>query len=188
MAGRWYARSLKFLCSIGFAGMLAVSANAQQGIPLNITYQGVIIDATGIPVCDSSWTVNFHLYTEPTGGTPVWSEQHTVITRGGVFGVVFGDQTPLNIPFDRFYWLGLSIDGRTEQEPRTFLTSVPYALNAKHAETASMAFDVTQEVADSIRKGIGDAAKDMGDVLITAINNTAMGKIKIGRASCRERV
>jgi hypothetical protein len=181
MAGRWYARSLKFLCSIGFAGMLAVSANAQQGIPLNITYQGVIIDTTGIPVCDSSWTVDFHLYTEPTGGTPVWSEQHTVITRGGVFGVVFGDQTPLNIPFDRFYWLGLSIDGRTEQEPRTFLTSVPYALNAKHAETASMAFGVTEEVADSIRKGIGDATKDMGDVLITAINNTAKGKISASK-------
>jgi hypothetical protein len=179
---RTIVRSLMFPMIIAIC-MIVISSrvSAQQGIPAKLTYQGVLIDTTGIPVCDSVWTVDLTLYTSASGGTGIWTERHTVNTSGGVFGVILGEKSPLNISFDQHLWMGTSINGQSELEPRVFLTSVPYALNAANAKSAEIASAVTPEVADSIRKSINNPSNNMGDVLINAINGTGTTTINAAR-------
>lgn len=130
---------------------LGVAANAQSGIPRQISYQGVIYDSTGIPACDSSYSVDFALYSVNMGGAPIWSERHIVQTRSGMFSVVLGNMAPLNISFNQRMWLGLSVNGRVEMTPRTFLTAVPYALNSEWSNMSGFADDVADSVKVSIR-------------------------------------
>lgn len=179
---RTLARGL-FLALV-FAVCVAAASTisyAQQGIPKKITYQGVLIDTTGIPVCDSVWTVDLKLYNVAAGGTAIWSERHTVTTNGGVFNVVLGDKTPLDVSFDQYLWLGTSVNSQTELSPRVFLTAVPYALNALNAKSAEIASAVTPQVADSIRQSISNPTNLMGDVLINAINSTGTKSINAAR-------
>ncbi len=159
----------------------STGASAQAGIPKKITYQGVLIDTTGIPVCDSVWTVDLTLYNVALGGTGIWKERHTVTTNGGVFNVILGDKTPLDVSFDQFLWLGTSINSQPELTPRVFLTAVPYALNALNAKSAEIASAVTPQVADSIRQSINNPANNMGDVLINSINATGTKSINAAR-------
>jgi len=161
---------------------LAVATSyAQQGIPKKVTYQGVLIDTTGIPVCDSVWNVDLSIYSTAAGGTALWNEKHTVTTSGGVFSVVLGDKTPLTISFDQHLWIGTSINNQPELTPRVFLTAVPYALNALNAKSAEIASAVTPQVADSIRQSINNPSNNMGDVLINAINSTGTKSINAAR-------
>jgi hypothetical protein len=158
---------------------LAVATSyAQQGIPKKVTYQGVLIDTTGIPVCDSVWNVDLSIYSTAAGGTALWN---TVTTSGGVFSVVLGDKTPLTISFDQHLWIGTSINNQPELTPRVFLTAVPYALNALNAKSAEIASAVTPQVADSIRQSINNPSNNMGDVLINAINSTGTKSINAAR-------
>ncbi|MFM8770491.1 MAG: hypothetical protein ACKOE4_00495, partial [Candidatus Kapaibacterium sp.] len=89
-----------------------------------------MVDTTGVPVCDSTWVIDFQLYDVATGGTAVWNERHDVITRGGVFGVMLGSKSPLNIPFNKHYWISTTLNGGASTTPRVKLASVPYALYA----------------------------------------------------------
>lgn len=40
----------------------ATDARAQEVIPRTLSYQGVLLDSTGIAVCDSTWDIAFSLY------------------------------------------------------------------------------------------------------------------------------
>jgi hypothetical protein len=94
-----------------------------------MSYQGVLTDGSGISVADGDYSLTFALYTDPSGGTALWTEvQPTVSVARGVFSVTLGSLTPLNLPFDQEYWLGVSVGSDPELEPRTRLTASPYAL------------------------------------------------------------
>ncbi|MFB3078595.1 MAG: hypothetical protein ACE1Y4_11400, partial [Lysobacterales bacterium] len=51
----------------------------------------------------------------------------------GLFNVILGTSNPLNLAFDKPYWLGSTIGTDTELQPRTALTSSPYSLNSQTA-------------------------------------------------------
>lgn len=58
---------------------------ASATVPTTMPYQGFLTDGSGDPI---SGTVNLHfsLYTQDTGGTPVWQEQHaSVAVTAGFF-------------------------------------------------------------------------------------------------------
>lgn len=104
----------------------ATQAHAQA----TLSTQGVLQKTTGMAVEDGDYAITFKLYTTESGGTPVWSEtQSDVEVVGGVYGVQLGSVTPLNIPFDQVYYLGLTVGTGTEHFPRTKLTAAPYALS-----------------------------------------------------------
>ena len=155
--------------------VIATTAWAQPGIPEKITYQGILVDTTGIPVCDSSWSITVSLYDRAQGGSPLWTETHDISTKGGVFGVILGSKVPLALNFDNHLWLGVALENRPEQ-PRTFLTSVPYALNARTAVYANRSGALTPEGVDSLKSVMKDQSRDMGDPIIDAIN-AAMTKV-----------
>ncbi|UCE17607.1 MAG: hypothetical protein JSV84_12065 [Gemmatimonadota bacterium] len=63
-------------------------------------------------------------------GTALWEEIREVEITDGLFHVILGRGKPLNLPFDKPYWLGIEVEGEEELTPRYALTSSPYSLNA----------------------------------------------------------
>jgi len=84
--------------------------------------------------------VTFSLYAEQEGGAPLWTEtQNVVPDKAGHYSVMLGSTTSQGLPSSVFVsgqarWLGIRPQDQEEQ-PRTLLLSVPYALKALDAET-----------------------------------------------------
>lgn len=91
-----------------------------------MSYQGVLTDAGGSPVADGSYQVQFKLYTDSSGGTPVYtSTVKTVTTLNGVFDT-FLDGLPMD-QFAKQLYLEVKV-GSTTLTPRQKLRAAPYAL------------------------------------------------------------
>ncbi|RMD85782.1 MAG: hypothetical protein D6813_15790, partial [Calditrichaeota bacterium] len=88
--------------------LLLFTILAQAQIPQTMSYQGVLTDADGNPVADGSVSLTFKLYDVATGGTALWEETQQVTTANGLFNVILGSTNPLNLPFDKPYWLGIT--------------------------------------------------------------------------------
>jgi len=123
------------LVHIALLSVLATSAALAQ-IPQTMSYQGVLRDAGGSLV-NGAHTLVFKLYDAPGATTALWSETHTgVNVANGIFNVVLGNDgttpVPLNLAFDKKYYLGVTVDPpSTELTQRIELASSPYALNAR---------------------------------------------------------
>jgi len=109
--------------------LLAISAQASI-VPRTLSYQGYLTLPDGTPLT-APVNMTFSLYAAPTGGTPLWSELHSNVSiSNGVYSLVLGDITPVNLPFDAPYYLGTKIGADPEMTPRQPLNSVPFALRA----------------------------------------------------------
>ena len=84
--------------------------------------------------------ITFSLYSQQTGGAPLWSEvQNVKLDSTGHYTVQLGATKPDGLPVELFtsaesQWLGVRQEGHAEQA-RVMLLSVPYALKAADAET-----------------------------------------------------
>ncbi len=123
-------------CMVWLALLAFVSSLAMAQIPKTISYQGVLTDLEGNPVADGTYSLTFRLYEEAEGGTAVWEETHASVTvTDGVFGVLLGSVTPLELTFDQPYWLGLAVNGEAELMPRVALAAVPYSFMAAQVDS-----------------------------------------------------
>lgn len=114
--------------------MLVTSAFAQ--VPHYINYQGKITDAQDHDL-SGNYQMMFNIYTLATGGTAVWMENHTSVdVSHGLFNVLLGALTPLNLPFDQDYYLGIKIGNDAEMQPRRRIVSVGTAYRAENANNA----------------------------------------------------
>jgi len=109
----------------------SVSIGLFGQIPQTITYQGVLTDDGGAAVSDGSYTMTFNLYTSDTATTVLWSESQDVVIVNGIFNVLLGRETPLDLPFDTAYWLGVTVSDGPELAPRIQLSSSAYSLRAR---------------------------------------------------------
>lgn len=100
-------------------------------VPQTMSYQGVLTDAGGNAVPDGNYNLTFRLYDVAVNGAALWSEQQVVPVSNGVFSVILGSVVPLALPFDRQYWLGVTVGDGSELTPRIQLTSSAYSLNAQ---------------------------------------------------------
>jgi len=108
---------------------------SQADVPQFMSYQGVLRDASGNPVPDGSYSVEFNLYDVETGGASLWTETHSITATSGIVEAHLGSLVSFEgIPFDMPYWLGISVGGEAELAPRTALATVPYA---SYADTAA---------------------------------------------------
>jgi hypothetical protein len=98
-------------------------------VPQTMAFQGYLTDADGTPVTGTV-TLAFALYDVASGGTALWNETHAnVAVSKGIYSVILGGQgTPLNIPFDTQYYLGLTVGEDAEMSPRQALASAPSAM------------------------------------------------------------
>ena len=80
--------------------------------------------------------VTFSVYATPSGGTPLWTETHSLSSTDGFIQVLLGSLEPLKedlFATDGERHLELMINGET-LSPRFHLTSVAYALRASTAD------------------------------------------------------
>lgn len=122
-------RALSVQVALAVACCTALSA---QNATLSV--QGVLKNADGTTVPDgTNYTLTFKLFDAETGGTAVWQETKTNVSiLGGLYEIVLGDgATVLNAPFDKPYYLGISLGAGSGAEfsPRPRLASAPYALS-----------------------------------------------------------
>ena len=145
---------MKWIVVIAVIIFLLVVQIASADVPRKISYQGVLTDGAGTPVTDGNYDITFKIYNVDTGGSALWTETNSVGVSGGIFNTLLGSVTPLDLPFDTEYWLGVSVGGGAELSPRRRLTSVPYALNSQAVKGSSNTFGGTGDV------GIGTPEPD----------------------------
>lgn len=128
--------------------LYAVAAVAN--VPERMTYQGVLVDADGVALGQSSpenYDVVFAIYEEKNGGLPIWGEQQTVTVDKGYFSVLLGEGAAAagitNPPISRAFvgesherYIGITVkgigQGGTDLDilPRLQLVTSPFAFKA----------------------------------------------------------
>jgi hypothetical protein len=108
---------------------ICFAAPAQAEIPRTLNFQGYLTDENDKPL--TGWvTLTLSLYAVQTGGSPLWSETQDVFVEDGLFSVLLGSITPLDLAFDIPYHLGIAVAPDPEMSPRLALSSVAYALSS----------------------------------------------------------
>ena len=121
------------------AALAIFTTTAQAGVPIQISYQGVLTETGGVPVTGSH-TLTFHIFESSAGGAPLWTEiQAGVSVSEGLFNVTLGSVTALNsdvlapagsggtvTTLERY--LEVQVDADLPLVPRTRLVAAPYAV------------------------------------------------------------
>lgn len=127
--------SRTFRALLGAPALVALLATAASAQPSMMPLQGMLTDADGYPVAGDDIPISFRIYTVPTGGTPIHSEDTTIDTDNGWFTHMLGTSAALDL--DHFQgggvWLGVSVNGEFELLPRIDLGTVAYAAFARNA-------------------------------------------------------
>ncbi|MCP4549795.1 MAG: hypothetical protein GY835_25350 [bacterium] len=155
------------------AWLIAILAQVSEaGIPKTMSYQGVLKETDNSIVADGDYDFTFTLYDVETGGDPLWQESQNLTVTKGIFNAILGSIVPLNLPFHRAYWLGMSVGADPELVPRVALTASPYALRAEFAEVGA---DADWQI------NIDDMhAAVPGNVGIGTVNPTAKLHVEVG--------
>lgn len=117
----------------------AGTTGAETTVPRLVNFSGTANDLNGNPMTGVVG-ITFLLYTEQTGGAPLWLEtQNVQADANGHYSVLLGSTKPDGLPTDLFTsvqarWVGVQISGQNEQA-RFLLVSAPYAMKAGDAET-----------------------------------------------------
>ncbi|MBN2355768.1 hypothetical protein JXO59_06620 [candidate division KSB1 bacterium] len=118
-----------------FAGFFLFIAAAFAQIPQSINYQGVLTDASG-EAQNGTFSIQFSIYGQAEGGSPIWSETQSVQVTNGLFHVLLGSVAP--IPVSAFdggdRYLALKVGEDVEMTPRRRLVSVGYSFQTYNAE------------------------------------------------------
>jgi hypothetical protein len=113
--------------------LLLLGSATYSQIPRIINYQGLLLGTNQQPVPDGNYDLTLSLYDEP--GNLLWTEAHTsVMIKSGLFQVLIGSITQLDLPFDHSYFLGIKVGSDAELVPRMMLTSAAYSFNSANAE------------------------------------------------------
>ena len=94
-------------------------------IPHLINYQGKLTDKDNKPI-EGTHAITFRIYDAETSGTLLWEETQSVTIQKGIFSVMLGGVTALNLAFDKPYWLEIKVDNEV-MSPRQRMAAAPYA-------------------------------------------------------------
>jgi len=172
--------------------MAVLKTEAASGINRQINYQGRLMDGSGINVGDGNYQMRFSLYTQASGGSPIWSASTTnglptgtpadvsVNVKSGLFTVLLGDtsagQVPLDIDWNQdALYLGVKVGADSEMSPRKRLTAVPYALNAEmlQGQHASSSISNTGGNLFALNQASNDAATALRTALFVETQGTS---------------
>jgi len=116
--------------------LLIVAQTTLATLPDTINLQGRLLDDEGAVVSGTHQFV-FKIYDVPTGGSAVWSETHSDVdvSSEGVYSVILGTTTALNLDFSDEYYLSIKVNADPEMDERVNLTSMPYSFRSKYVDT-----------------------------------------------------
>ena len=112
---------------------------AAAQLPRLVKFSGTLKDINGNPLTTITG-VTFALYSQQSGGAPLWLEtQNVQPDKSGRYTVMLGSTKQDGLETDLFVseqaqWLGIQPEAQEEQA-RVLLVSVPYAFKAGDAET-----------------------------------------------------
>ncbi|MBU0701691.1 hypothetical protein KKE26_10455, partial [bacterium] len=89
--------------------VLGLCAQAECSVPQLMNYQGKLTNASGMAVSDGNYSIQMSIYDAASGGTPLWQETQTIFISNGIFSLVLGSITPINLSFDKDYWIGTKV-------------------------------------------------------------------------------
>ncbi len=130
---------LSLALSLAQLTVAQISAQTASALPRLVRFGGAVKDLNGSPLTGVVG-VTFALYSEQSGGAPLWLEtQNATADSTGHYTVLLGSTKPDGLPAELFTseqarWVGVQVSGQAEQ-PRVLLVSAPYALKAGDAET-----------------------------------------------------
>ena len=149
-------RSLLPLLLLLALAVTRAQAQPSQYPPGQISYQGFLVDANGIPLATNApknYDLIFRIYNSPNTATPLWGELQTVTLDRGYFSVLLGQgssvpgspstnhRTGLFLASDASArYIGVTVNGlaggNVEIQPRMRLLASPYSLLAHNANNA----------------------------------------------------
>jgi hypothetical protein len=129
-----------------------------------MTYQGKLLDARGKSVTGNH-TATFTIY---ENGKPVFEQRLPIVVKDGTFTCVLGGAVQLPT-FDPNHAYEVRLKVGNFPEVRQTLTSVPMALNVRHAQRAHAASILAPPVKNGSVIFIQDNAE--GDIIISAAGN-----------------
>ena len=122
------------LIAVLLLALTFVSVSSFAAPPATITYQGYLTDRNNAPL-NTPVAMTLSLYVNSTGGAALWSEfQDNVSVANGIYSVLMGSISPITLPFDEVYYLGVAIGSDPEMTPRQQLSAVPYTFRAAIAD------------------------------------------------------
>ncbi|HEQ98758.1 MAG TPA: hypothetical protein ENO22_05390 [candidate division Zixibacteria bacterium] len=155
---------MKSILSIAVAVILFASALVLNAdVPQTINYQGRLLNSEGAPVPDGNYEITFSIYNEDQ--TKLWEETLMVPVLSGLLNVTLGDINPLGetvVANPPTLFLGIKIGTDPELEPRTLLSSSPYALRSLVASEAVFAHSVAENSINDIH--IVDGSISLADL------------------------
>lgn len=117
---------------------LSAQDQPTEQLPKIINFSGVIT-ADDLLVPDGEYSILFSLYENLSGGEPLWSELHEKVqVVNGELDVQLGGASvpnPLNLTFNKQYYLGIKLNNTEELTPRISLVPVPYSVRTLTANT-----------------------------------------------------
>ncbi|MBN2541791.1 hypothetical protein JXI42_02910 [bacterium] len=151
-----------FIYSISFIILQSLIVNHYSiscaSVPRIIHYQAGLHDDSGAPLAGSH-TITSSLYTWEVGGTPIWTEIHTVeIDSFGLYEVMLGSLTSFesaDVDFEEGYYLGISVDGG-EEIGRHQIGSAPYSFHAAYADNIAGISNIVKSINDVEPDSSGD--------------------------------
>ena len=177
-----------------FAILSCLTGASRAEIPKLINYQGMLTDDGGTPL-NETVSITFKIYSDSLSVSEIdkkWEETQTGIeVVNGLFNVILGRDTALDLDFSEDYWLDITVG--TEHLPgRVRLTSVGWAYRAMVADSASVAVSAPTgggwtddgtvvrlaSGTDSVGIGTGDPAEKLhvnGDIRLNLGSDVAFG-------------
>ena len=109
--------------------------HSYAAVPHLINYQGRLTDASGTPL-NGSYNLTFRIYDAESAGNLLWEEtQAGTVIQKGIFSILLGSVTALNLPFDKQYFLEIKVNNEV-MSPRQRISASAYAIRAEKAESA----------------------------------------------------
>ena len=173
-------KKVLYLLAFTVAYILSTNVNIFSQVPRIINYQGYIVDKNNNPL-RGTVDIVFSIYDGEYSTYSLHTEMITVQTDEGFINVNLGanESLPLSLPFDKPYWLGLTINNSNLSAKRIKLATVPYAFTANHATEANLA-----KTAQGVSAGAITSASIATDAInATHIRNASITNEKIDQAS-----
>ena len=126
---------MNWKATIVFVLVSLVLPQISAAVPTTVSHQGNILDTNSAPVTGVV-NVTFTIYDSETEGTDLWSQTLPISFDNGFYHIELGPGTPslASILDTSELYLGITLEGSDEFQPRSKFTSVPYSLRSEIAD------------------------------------------------------